>query len=130
MDDPEVEVMLGLIMRTFFFGIYEDCLVMLQELCLKVKCKKGIAYLKKIHPLMHFLGNDTFGLMHHKYIKLNTPTGMVMLKRMELKKIVIDTKSYMIQALLALLEEHPVSTPEILQQVNALRGQNIGGGMK
>lgn len=71
---------------------------------------------------MFYLGNDTFRLMSHKFIKINSPQGLYIIKRMELKKIVIDAKSKMIDAILALLEEHPPTDPAILDQINNMRG--------
>jgi len=122
MDDLQVEVMLGIIIKSFFYGIYGDCLIMTTELCNTVKCKKGISILKKVHPIMYYIGNDAYILMNHKIIKLNTPLGITILKRMDFRKLVLDAKTYIIDAILYLLEEHPLQTPQVIEQFNKLGG--------
>lgn len=124
MEDMEIEIMFGMILKTFFFGVYADCLLMLEELTKKVNCKKGLKELKKVTPAMYYLGNDIFSLLKHKYIIVNTNTGIEKIKRIDMISQLIDTKRYMIRAMLYLLEDHPISTPQILDQVNKLRGSD------
>ncbi len=124
MDNIEVEIMLTLLIKCYFFMRYSDCIIILKELCKKLKNKKGLNELNQINPIIEHVGNNPNILLSKKYFIAVSENGITREKRSDLAKYLIDAKERIIKVLLMLLEEYPLNAPAVINQLNSITGGN------
>ena len=114
MNEEGLGLAIQISVKNFMDGAYADSYLFLTKISHSLNHKKSLKIIKKIDPVIQLYGNKlNYMNFNNKYMFVNGKKR----KSCEIHTLLLDGREYLVEAMMALLEDEDVKIPGVVKDI-------------